>query len=338
MPRAGYGPGQAHLFRFRPAPVSGIPCRIRGLNSRMRCRSRRIRNLCGAATSELDGCEGVETGLWSADMPDKGCCREDRMATVTSAGRVSGAGEGILDREHTIAKAGFNRWLVPPAALCIHLCIGMAYGFSVFWLPLVARDRADGAQGLPGHVAVAGTVHHHLRLEGREPGLDVHAVLRVSRCLRRDLGRLAGARRSAQGWRSSPRCAGAADFFSVRSAFITHQLWIMWLGSGVIGGVGLGLGYISPVSTLVKWFPDRRGMATGMAIMGFGGGAMIGAPLGESADELFQDTDLGRRLGDLRRDGRDLLRVHDDRRVPLIVCPPAGWRPRAGPRPSKPMR
>jgi MFS family permease len=59
----------------------------------------------------------------------------------------------------------------------------------------------------------------------------------------------------------------------------THQLWMLWIGSGVIGGIGLGLGYISPVSTLVKWFPNRRGMATGMAIMGFGGGAMIGSPL-----------------------------------------------------------
>jgi MFS family permease len=64
-----------------------------------------------------------------------------------------------------------------------------------------------------------------------------------------------------------------------------HQIWLMWLGSGVIGGIGLGLGYISPVSTLIKWFPDRRGMATGMAIMGFGGGAMIGAPL---ADKLMK--------------------------------------------------
>ena len=60
-----------------------------------------------------------------------------------------------------------------------------------------------------------------------------------------------------------------------------HQMWMLWLGSGVIGGIGLGLGYISPVSTLIKWFPDRRGMATGMAIMGFGGGAMIGAPLAD---------------------------------------------------------
>src|SRR6202163_3631605 len=63
------------------------------------------------------------------------------MTTISSAGTMSGAGGGILDKERTIAAAGFNRWLVPPAALCIHLCIGMAYGFSVFWLPL---SRAGG--------------------------------------------------------------------------------------------------------------------------------------------------------------------------------------------------
>ena len=80
----------------------------------------------------------------------------------------------------------------------------------------------------------------------------------------------------------------------------THQLWLMWLGSGVIGGIGLGLGYISPVSTLIKWFPDRRGMATGMAIMGFGGGAMIGSPLADSADEALRHRHVGRRVADLR--------------------------------------
>jgi MFS family permease len=59
----------------------------------------------------------------------------------------------------------------------------------------------------------------------------------------------------------------------------TNQLWLLYLGYGVLGGCGLGLGYVSPVSTLIKWFPDRRGMAAGMAIMGFGGGAIIGSPL-----------------------------------------------------------
>ncbi len=113
-----------------------------------------------------------------------------------------------------------------------------------------------------------------------------------------------------------------------------HQLWILWLGLGLIGGVGLGLGYISPVSTLVKWFPDRRGMATGMAIMGFGGGAMIGSPLANLLMNLLQDADFRRRLANLRRDGRDLFRLHDGRRLPLSGSAggwrPEGWTPPAG--------
>ena len=83
----------------------------------------------------------------------------------------------------------------------------------------------------------------------------------------------------------------------LRGGVYLHQLWMLWIGSGVIGGIGLGLGYISPVSTLIKWFPDRRGMATGMAIMGFGGGAMIGAPLADRLMNLLCDADLGRRAG-----------------------------------------
>jgi MFS family permease len=99
------------------------------------------------------------------------------------------------------------------------------------------------------------------------------------------------------GWleRAGPRKAGvvaalcwAGGLVLGAIGIVTHQLWLMWLGSGVIGGIGLGLGYISPVSTLVKWFPDRRGMATGMAIMGFGGGAMIGAPLADLLMNYFK--------------------------------------------------
>ena len=96
-----------------------------------------------------------------------------------------------------------------------------------------------------------------------------------------------------------------------------HQLWMMWLGSGIIGGCGLGLGYISPVSTLIKWFPDRRGMATGMAIMGFGGGAMIGSPLATMLMNHYATPDLGRRVGDLRHHGPHLFRVHARRRLRL---------------------
>lgn len=185
---------------------------------------------------------------------------------------------GILDRERIVAKAGFNRWLVPPAALAIHLCIGMAYGFSVFWLPL---SRAIGVEQ---SVACA--------------DLNLLTALFTTSCDWRvsDLGWiytlffvLLGCSAAIWGgWleRVGPRKAGVVSavcwcggMVLAAIGVITHQLWLMWVGAGVIGGIGLGLGYISPVSTLIKWFPDRRGMATGMAIMGFGGGAMIGAPL-----------------------------------------------------------
>jgi MFS family permease len=190
---------------------------------------------------------------------------------------------GLLDRERIVARPGFNRWLVPPAALAIHLCIGMAYGFSVFWLPL---SRALG-------VTTPITC----------PNLTLAAALFTAGCDWRvsDLGWiytlffvfLGSSAALWGGWleRAGPRKAGVVSavcwcggIVIAALGVIVHQLWIMWIGAGVVGGIGLGLGYISPVSTLVKWFPDRRGMATGMAIMGFGGGAMIGAPL---ADRLM---------------------------------------------------
>ena len=193
----------------------------------------------------------------------------------------------MLDRERIVAGPGFNRWLVPPAALAIHLCIGMAYGFSVFWLPL---SRALGATQ---PVAC--------------PDLTLGRALFTTTCDWRvsDLGWmytlffvfLGSSAALWGGWleRAGPRKAGVVSavcwcggIVIAAMGVIVHQLWIMWLGGGVIGGVGLGLGYISPVSTLVKWFPDRRGMATGMAIMGFGGGAMIGAPLANSLMTYFR--------------------------------------------------
>ena len=143
------------------------------------------------------------------------------------------------------------------------------------------------------------------------------------------------------GWleRAGPRKAGVVAAFCWGGGFFIsalgiklHQIWLMWLGSGVIGGCGLGLGYISPVSTLIKWFPDRRGMATGMAIMGFGGGAMIGSPLADRPHEALRDPDLGRCVGDLPHHGRDLLRRDAVRRVrvpgPAADWKPAGWTPK----------
>ena len=192
---------------------------------------------------------------------------------------------GFLDKENTIAGPGFNRWLVPPAALCIHLCIGMAYGFSVFWLPLTK------AIGITASVPCGADVSWIDKLFTTTCDWDKPILGWMFTLFFVVLGSSAAL---LGGWleHAGPRKAGVVSAVCwcgglVLSAIgvYNHQLWLMWLGSGVIGGIGLGLGYISPVSTLIKWFPDRRGMATGMAIMGFGGGAMIGSPL---ADKLMK--------------------------------------------------
>jgi MFS family permease len=200
------------------------------------------------------------------------------MATVESAGSMLGTRGGILDREHTIAKAGFNRWLVPPAALCIHLCIGMAYGFSVFWLPLSRAIGLTATKACPemslGEELFTTTCDWRIASMGWMFTL-FFVLLGVSAAIWGGWLERVGPRKAGV---VAALCWGGGLIIGAFGVYI-HQLWIMWLGAGVIGGVGLGLGYISPVSTLVKWFPDRRGMATGMAIMGFGGGAMIGAPL-----------------------------------------------------------
>jgi MFS family permease len=216
------------------------------------------------------------------------------MTTLDNAGSLSGGGAGgILDREHTVARAGFNRWLVPPAALCIHLCIGMAYGFSVFWLPLSRAIGLTTSKACPDMTLMQElfTTTCDWRVSSMGWMYTLFFVL---------LGVSAAI---WGGWleRSGPRkaglvaaaCWGGGLLLGALGIYI-HQLWLLWLGAGVIGGVGLGLGYISPVSTLVKWFPDRRGMATGMAIMGFGGGAMIGAPLANLLINYFKTpTDVG---------------------------------------------
>jgi len=209
------------------------------------------------------------------------------MATVEGARTIVGTREGILDREHTVAKAGFNRWLVPPAALCIHLCIGMAYGFSVFWLPLSRAIGLTAPKACPD-ISLWGelfTTTCDWKVASMGWMFTLFFVL---------LGVSAAI---WGGWleRVGPRKAGVVAAFCWGGGLLiaafgvyVHQLWIMWLGAGVIGGIGLGLGYISPVSTLIKWFPDHRGMATGFAIAGFGGGAMIGAPLANLLINYFK--------------------------------------------------
>ena len=194
---------------------------------------------------------------------------------------------GFLDKERIIAGPGFNRWLVPPAALAIHLCIGMAYGFSVFWLPL------SKALGIKESVKCGPEVGFFAEMFTTSCDWKISTLGWMYTLFFVFLGCSAAL---WGGWleRAGPRKAGVVSalcwcggmLFSALGIHL-HQFWMMLLGSGVIGGIGLGLGYISPVSTLIKWFPDRRGMATGMAIMGFGGGAMIGSPLAADLMKVF---------------------------------------------------
>jgi MFS family permease len=170
----------------------------------------------------------------------------------------------FLDRDHSIAGDGYSRWLVPPAALAIHLSIGQAYAFSVFNLPLSQRIGVTYSAPEDWRLSTIGWV------------FSVAIVfLGLSAALFGSWLERAGPRKAMF---VSALCFGGG--FEIGALGIaTHQFWILLLGYGVLGGIGLGIGYISPVTTLIRWFPDRPGMATGMAIMGFGGGAMIASPL-----------------------------------------------------------
>ena len=186
---------------------------------------------------------------------------------------------GLLSRERIIAKPGFNRWLVPPAALAIHLSIGQAYAFSVFKLPLTKvlgitqSAPADWKQTQLAWIFTIAIVC-----------LGLSAAI-FGRWLEH-----AGPRKSG----TVAACCWGVGFLISAMGVRLHNIWLIYLGYGVLGGCGLGIGYITPVSTLIKWFPDRRGMATGMAIMGFGGGALIASPLSQRLlDHYKSATSVG---------------------------------------------
>ncbi len=215
-----------------------------------------VRSILDVLPAKRPGIEGI---LWNGNLhesPLEAHCLNNPVR--------------FIDRNATVAEAGFSRWMVPPAAIAVHMCIGQIYGFSVFSKPLT-----QAVKGQAWTIPQVGWIY------------SIALVL---------LGLSAAI---AGKWveRSGPRktmLASAACFCGglVISALGVrwHQLSLLYLGYGVLGGVGLGLGYIAPVSTLMKWFPDRPGMATGMAIMGFGGGALIGAPLGVLLMESFKST------------------------------------------------
>ena len=195
-----------------------------------------------------------------------------------------------LGKEYTVAGEGFNRWLVPTSALMIHLCVGMGYGMSVFWLPM---SRLVGvSQGLGKALACPADMSFFAQLFTTQCDWKVVMCSVIFGILFFMLGTTTAI---LGNWLEhvGPRKCGLAScccfcffFFMLAVATVTHQLWIAWVSS-IIGGIGLGLGYITPVSTLIKWFPDRVGMATGMAVGGFGGGAMVGAPLAQKLIAFF---------------------------------------------------
>jgi MFS family permease len=218
----------------------------------------------------------------------------------------------FLDRSRTVARPGFNRWLVPPAALAIHLSIGQAYAFSVFNLPL--------SQALGITKPAAGD--WKLSTLGWVFSLAIVCLGLSAFTFGRWLDRV-GPRKAM--------FASAACFscgFLVGAAGIwTHQFWLLLLGYGVIGGIGLGLGYISPVSTLIRWFPDRPGMATGLAIMGFGGGAMIASPLSVLLMDHFKSaTSVG--VAETFVALAVIYFCFMMFGVLTVRVPPEGWRPR----------
>jgi MFS family permease len=170
----------------------------------------------------------------------------------------------FLDREHTVAGPNFSRWLIPPAALAIHLCIGQAYATSVYKTALVQHfDTSLTAIGIIFSIAIV--------------------MLGVSAAVMGTWVERAGPRAAM----FTAACFWSAGFLIGALGIASKQLWLVYLGYGFIGGIGLGIGYISPVSTLIKWFPDRPGLATGMAIMGFGGGALIASPLSRQLMALY---------------------------------------------------
>ena len=217
----------------------------------------------------------------------------------------------FLARERIVARPGFNRWLIPPAALAVHLCIGQAYATSVYKAALVKHfDTSLTAIGIIFSIAIV-----MLGLSAAVFGTWVD-------------------RNGPRAAMFTSACFWSAGFLVGSLGISTEQLWLVYLGYGVIGGIGLGIGYISPVSTLIKWFPDRPGLATGMAIMGFGGGALIASPLSRQLMDLY-DPDYTRRTRPrCQRQRRraavpdprpGLPGLHDVRRVHR-----PGARPRAG--------
>lgn len=231
---------------------------------------------------------------------------------------------GILSKQHIVAKPGFNRWLIVPAALGIHLCIGSVYAWSLFNPSLVKR------LGVVTSAADDWTLSQVVWIFTVSIVFLGLAAAIAGKWLEKVGPRMVGV---------VATCCWAGGFFIGGFGILTGQLWLLYLGYGVIGGCGLGLGYVSPVSTLIRWFPDRRGMATGMAIMGFGGGAMIAKFMIEPFIKLFYlapdylgtvdsirltTDDTGRRLAEVAGELKEIVIVGANDVANMLVPGPEG--------------
>lgn len=195
-----------------------------------------------------------------------------------------------LGKEYTIGGEGFNRWMVPASALMIHLCVGMGYGMSVFWLPMSRIVGVEKGLGKALECPADMSIFAQLFTTSCDWKVVMCSVifgilffmLGTTTAILGNWLEHVGPRKCGM-----TSCVCFVSFFLMASlSMYTHQLWLGWVGA-VIGGIGLGLGYITPVSTLIKWFPDRVGMATGFAVGGFGGGAMVGAPLAQRLMSMY---------------------------------------------------
>ncbi len=220
----------------------------------------------------------------------------------------------FLDRASTVAPAGYNRWLVPPAALAVHLSIGQVYALSVFKPALRERFGVDGVEASDTSIGIIFSIAIVM--------LGLSAAF-GGRWMERHGPRKAMVL-AALCW-SSGFAVGSFGIYS-------GHLWLVYLGYGFIGGIGLGMGYISPVSTLIKWFPDRPGLATGLAIMGFGGGAMLASPLSTRLMDAYADTEAAALVPTWLTMGAVYLILMllgaVVIRVPAKGWKPAGWAPK----------
>ena len=226
--------------------------------------------------------------------------------------------QGFFSKDSIVAPPGFNRWLVPPAACGMHLCIGSVYAWSIY---NPALTKAIGVATASADDWTLGQVVWVFMVAILFLGLSAAFAGRWIE----DLGPRTIGLMAAGCWIVGHLVASAG--------MLTHQLWLVYLGYGAIGGCGMGLGYVSPVGMLIRWFPDRRGMATGMAIMGFGGGAMLAAPLKTYLLETFYKapdylgrvgeiellTEAGRRFVDLGGRLQEVVVVSAEEAAQMVV-------------------